>query len=257
MSFESHIAQIQNAENFAQGLDAFKKIASEMGFPHYFITVIQTDSSPSFLKAKYFNTNYPEAWVSDYIEKQYFFIDPVAKMVLNNESPFYWSEKVDTSTLQPEAFAMMEEAASHGVIDGIGLSYKKSHGFLTTLTVSTDTPLDHYDKTILAQFYLLGEVLVACYDKYNHEHSSPITLTDKEKVIVTHAVIGKTDPEIAQLMDISVNTVRFHWKNIFQKLDSYSRVYAIIRAVNLELIDTDIFEIPTETGSSKTYQKAV
>ncbi len=63
-----------------------------------------------------------------------------------------------------------------------------------------------------------------------------IELSPREYEILNWAAEGKTDPEIAVLVNLSVATVRYHWKNIFEKIEVYSRVYAVSRAVQSQLI---------------------
>ena len=83
------------------------------------------------------------------------------------------------------------------------------------------------------------------------------SLSPREQEVISMAAMGKTDAEIATIAGISTNTVRYHWKNIFSKMDSYSRVFAIIRALNLGYVNTQRFELPTSSGSGETYQKSV
>ena len=40
----------------------------------------------------------------------------------------------------------------------------------------------------------------------------------REEEILLWASEGKSDEDIADILTINVNTVRFHWKNIFEKL---------------------------------------
>jgi DNA-binding CsgD family transcriptional regulator len=255
--FDKAVKELYTCSDFHSSLAVFETTIQKLGFQHYFFTQIQTESYPALFKVKYFETSYPEEWIKLYIDEQYFFIDPVAKYLLSSHTPFYWSEEISQVNLSQEQSVMMNNAANHGVVDGVGTSYIKRGGKLFTLSASTDTPIDNYDKTILGQIYLLGTALVTCFEKHHPIQANDTDLTQKEKNIVTTAAVGKTDSEIAQIYNISVNTVRYHWKNIFEKLDSTSRIYAIIKAINLGFIDTDIFELPTESGSSKSYQRSV
>ena len=63
-----------------------------------------------------------------------------------------------------------------------------------------------------------------------------VRLSAREKEILSWAAEGKTDDEISQILTISSNTVRFHWKNIFEKLDANGRIYAVTKAIRLDLI---------------------
>ncbi len=53
------------------------------------------------------------------------------------------------------------------------------------------------------------------------------TLSGKEKVISMWLLKGKTNSEIAVIIDITTHTVKFHIKNIFRKLHVARRQEAI------------------------------
>jgi DNA-binding NarL/FixJ family response regulator len=55
-------------------------------------------------------------------------------------------------------------------------------------------------------------------------------LTDREREVLTLITHGHKNPEIAQLLSISLKTVRNHISNIFSKLQVADRAQAILRA---------------------------
>jgi DNA-binding NarL/FixJ family response regulator len=69
-------------------------------------------------------------------------------------------------------------------------------------------------------------------------------LTDRELQILTLTAKGFTNKAIGMQLGISDRTVQNHLANIFQKLNAESRTEAVMRAVSLGLISTNIAEIP-------------
>jgi DNA-binding CsgD family transcriptional regulator len=65
------------------------------------------------------------------------------------------------------------------------------------------------------------------------------TLSLREAEILVWIARGRTDDQIALLLDISVNTVDFHVRNIFRKLDVNSRVAAVAIAMSYGMINSD------------------
>lgn len=57
------------------------------------------------------------------------------------------------------------------------------------------------------------------------------SLSDRELECLRWCALGKTNGDIGFILGISENTVRFHMKNIFRKLNVSSRVQAVSRAV--------------------------
>lgn len=69
-------------------------------------------------------------------------------------------------------------------------------------------------------------------------------LTDRELQILNLTGKGFTNKAIGAQLGISDRTVQNHLANIFQKLNAESRTEAVMRAVSLGLISTNITEIP-------------
>lgn len=74
------------------------------------------------------------------------------------------------------------------------------------------------------------KLLKAFQSRYTVEESLEIGLTDQEEKVLNLIAEGLLNKEIASQMQISLNTVKFHVKNIYRKLSVQSRVQAILRA---------------------------
>jgi LuxR family maltose regulon positive regulatory protein len=62
-------------------------------------------------------------------------------------------------------------------------------------------------------------------------------LTSKEAQILSLLAVGKANKEIARSMDIGEQTVKWHLKNVFFKLNAASRKHAVVRARLLGLLE--------------------
>lgn len=56
-------------------------------------------------------------------------------------------------------------------------------------------------------------------------------LTQREKEILALITEGKSNPEIAEALIISIHTVKAHIENIFRKLNVHNKVQAAICAI--------------------------
>ena len=61
-------------------------------------------------------------------------------------------------------------------------------------------------------------------------------LSERELEILRLIAAGRSNPEIAELLFLSLNTVKWHAKNLYGKLNVGSRVEAVARAQELELL---------------------
>ncbi len=65
-----------------------------------------------------------------------------------------------------------------------------------------------------------------------------VSLTPREREILVWVKDGKSTGEIASILTISQDTVKFHMKNVFQKLSATSRSQAIAIAIENKLIES-------------------
>lgn len=64
-----------------------------------------------------------------------------------------------------------------------------------------------------------------------------IALTEREKCILEHVAQGSSNGEIADFVEISVNTVKYHLQNAFRKLGVRNRTKAVLIASRKQLIN--------------------
>ncbi len=79
----------------------------------------------------------------------------------------------------------------------------------------------------------IAKKVVQAFQKPKNEIN---TLTEQEKRILTLAAADKVDKEIAGILSISHETVRFHFKNIYDKLHVHSKHGAVSKAIKDNLL---------------------
>ncbi|MCQ2536929.1 MAG: LuxR C-terminal-related transcriptional regulator [Lachnospiraceae bacterium] len=78
----------------------------------------------------------------------------------------------------------------------------------------------------------LSRVMLGLYPQYlNQEKKNALGLTNKETEILSLMVERYTNGEIAEKLDVSINTVKYHSKNIYKKLEAKNRVDAVKKAM--------------------------
>ncbi|NGX85059.1 response regulator transcription factor [Aequorivita sp. KMM 9714] len=79
----------------------------------------------------------------------------------------------------------------------------------------------------ISNFYRINKTHILHIDLINNEAPNP--LTQKEFEILKDIYFGSTNSQISESHHISVNTVKTHIKNIYEKLDIHSRTEAIVK----------------------------
>lgn len=95
---------------------------------------------------------------------------------------------------------------------------------------------DQYDPLFEWQVHAMLQMLHVRYCLVLADLQDKVRLTKRETEVLELVVLGKTNPEIGIILNISKNTVASYIKGIFLKLQTSDRVTAALRARALNLL---------------------
>jgi DNA-binding CsgD family transcriptional regulator len=233
-----HIELINSSKTPEEAFDRFVSIMRGHGYDRVAYSLVTDHPSLKLPRQHGLATSYPEDWMKFYQEKNYMEIDPVTKRCLSSRKPFFWSDVTDHPEIAKPSLQLMNEAEEAGLTDGIGISLMGRPGELVGIGLARTSNLDgkkKKDYDFFSGAYLLS---VYFHETFRDLLSDPVKveITPREKEILCWASEGKTDDEISMILNLSMNTVRFHWKKIFKKLEANGRIYAITKAIRLQLV---------------------
>lgn len=169
--------------------------------------------------------NYDLRWQQRYASASYLNIDPVVAHGARRVEPVMWTDGLFRSAPQ-----LWDEARSFGLavgwsqscFDATGtggmLSVSRSHETVTAAELRTREPslrmLVHVAHLALSAALLPSEWPAA-------------ELTRREEEILRWTADGKTSPEIAEILRLSVNTVNYHLKRALPKLGAATKAGAV------------------------------
>ena len=240
---EQYIEQINASKTPEEAFDGFCSVMNKYGYSRIAYSLVTDHPSLGLPRQHGLATSYPEDWMKFYTEKDYMKIDPVVKQVLKSRKPFFWSDLTEAPDIYKPSLTLMNEAEEAGIHDGIGISLCSQAGEIVGVGLARDDDSKGKDCQFLAAAYLLSVYFHETYRDLLSQNTKPI-LTTRETEVLSWAAEGKTDHEISDILKISTNTVRFHWKNIFRKLNAKGKVYAVAKAIRLELISPDFVSNP-------------
>ncbi len=181
-------------------------------------------------------SSYPKAWQKRYIEAGYVNVDPIVGWGFQSRKPLSWSERNFAKASQ-----FYDEAKSFGVSIGWAKSSLDGKGAIGLLSMARPTePLTK--KELKHKEQRMRWLAQAAHLSFCHLlnpgafFAMPRPLTQRETEILQWTADGKTVPEIAELLNISTNTVSFHVKNAILKLQVPNKTAAVVRAILLGLL---------------------
>lgn len=177
---------------------------------------------------KLINISYPEHWLELYVRANFANCDPVLHHPMGLE-PIYW-KTVFSNSKNPQAKRFIAEAAAFGLGDGISFSAaspRQNTACMISVTgdeIYSDPQMVEMLNTLVphVQHAMLRVVHLAPMS------SSAMLLSNREYDIFHWMSRGKTNWEIATILDISERTVKFHVANIIRKLNANNRTHAIV-----------------------------
>jgi LuxR family quorum-sensing transcriptional regulator LasR/LuxR family quorum-sensing system transcriptional regulator CciR len=127
-----------------------------------------------------------------------------------------------------------------GIINGVSIPVHGAQNDLFCVNIATDC-MDAALQAPLQQLRLMSVHLQTSYIrlfKDNREDDALFpSLTGRERDCLTLCALGKTSWEIGEILGISELTVNSYINNASTKLDANSRIFAVVKAIRLGLIN--------------------
>lgn len=182
--------------------------------------------------------NFPVSWTDYYFERAYQAIDPVVQYAPKIERPFLWDSLSPMFRMTPAQSLVMHQATEAKLRDGVGVPLHGPFGNVCLLTFAAGD--GHPDAAFfLSSLGVLSAQFHLAYSEVGRADRSPRSvpdLSDRERECLQWLANGKSCCAVGDILKISENTVKFHMKNAFRKLETNNRVVAAVKAIRFGLI---------------------
>ncbi len=180
---------------------------------------------------------FPENWVKQYVDKQYYLIDPIPKHALSLVYPFWWSDIAELTDLSEEEKSYIDALNKADLGDGIAISLFGPHGRNGYTGLGGGQKEKNWDAEKIARLHLMAQLGHMQYCHILHAHApSEIRLSSREKEILEWVARGKSNSVIADILGLSSNTIDTYMRRVFEKLDVADRVTAALRGLAVGVI---------------------
>lgn len=233
--------EISQSEDVQSFRDRLVRFAHDMEFGIVSALLI-VEPSPKTPKAQYISTtNAPEAWLNSYRNVATGARDPVLRRLRELSVPFVYDQQTYTAD---GAADLYEEQAPYGYKNGVAVAIHlpdKKH-FMLGVDRDAELPRNHgrvirlmADLQLLAVHAQSAAVRLLVPDEASPNQLPKLTAREIE--VLQWTMQGKSAYAVGRLLGISDNTVNYHFRSIFRKLDASSKHQAVLKAISLGLID--------------------
>lgn len=180
------------------------------------------------------NISFPQGWLFQYWKNRYGEVDPVLHALVRTQRTQVWSQVYANVQTERER-DFVKTAAAYGLAEGVTTgSLDPCCGAATFFAFAGGDPVEHA-RHVKFLDYLSQHLHLALLRSASKLPPSAdkcvATLSPREVTILNWVKAGKTNWEIAQIIELTERTVRFHIESIFTKLDVSSRTQAVAVAV--------------------------
>ena len=182
---------------------------------------------------------YKKDWIKHYIAEDYFQIDPVVIKSRDSIVPIDW-EYLDKSQIRVRK--LFSEAREAGVgRRGLTLPVRGANGDSALFSITSEA--SERDWIRLKKIYMRDFQVIANFAHARvleilgvQKNLKEVVLSPRERECIQWASEGKTNDEIASILNISERTVRYFIDGAKFKLGSVNKTQAVAKAAALRLI---------------------
>lgn len=180
-------------------------------------------------------------WLNEYRANQLVEQDPLVMAALQSQRPLSWKDaakmaiEIDADAFQESRFRKQAQTSGleYGYIYSKRSQYLSQAIAVTAVTTGSKSMTEH--QCILLEILLphLNEILI------RQGFSTAPQLSARESEVLSWATAGKSNWEVARILNISERTVKFHLRNIYRKLEVANRSHAVAEALRLGVVNLE------------------
>lgn len=162
-------------------------------------------------------------------------LGPVGTFVLERGHAVWLSDLIDEPVFKETAYDKELQKLLKHIGDGIFMPnfYGRHWGIALAIF---GKPKAACSDMLLWQTEILFKRIHIRYTKLKKLLQEKVNLTNRESEVIELIALGKTNNEIAMILEIKPNTVASYVKNLYLKLDATDRVTATLRARSYDLL---------------------
>lgn len=256
MSLEDSISSIEACNSLEELRDTLHRIIQDYGFSAF--TFI--DAGQPHLDVPWYIGTHEPSWERTYLQNDFVHVDPALIRVRRTNTPFNWGSlnlPTWSGRRKPGSVKIMEAAHDHGFHEGlvVPFHFRDKLGALhssSTVFFWKDRP-QWFQKLMQRHNYELHLIMIYWIQRAidvggrefrgaapffrSADTADIVTLTDRERDVMSWAARGKTLQDTAEILGLSMQTVETHVKNALRKLGASNKTHGAAKCVALGLVD--------------------
>jgi LuxR family transcriptional regulator, quorum-sensing system regulator CviR len=219
----------------------FPKLQELFSFDFVGTLLGRHDNGNGLVIAHGVNISFPDEWLSEYLENNYFHHDVITVETFRTCKPQHWSYEIPGSEdIVPKRIKMLNmdlgirEAYSHGSAPA-AQGQNGSMFCFASPSMKNDVRTAVILEVVVPHLHLVFNSIFS--ETQFKSTSLGIALTTREKEVLNWLKQGKSSWDMSVILGIRERTINYHVYNIMEKLGAVNRPQAVAIATRLGLID--------------------
>ena len=188
-------------------------------------------------RSSVFHFGYPEEIVATYLDPQILESDPIPDHVMDVGHVMTWQQAITGQKLTENHRSFVSKAMELGFIDGVAVPLFGPKSRNSYLSMNFGKNMSADDESIVRP---LVDIAQSCHRRIcaiiNQNSDIKPALSERENQVLYWISRGKSNADIATILDVSQATVDTYVRRIFGKLDVHDRISAVIIGLSNSLI---------------------
>lgn len=236
---EQVIAEISATQEIGEIFRLVRTAARDYGavrHSYHFTPIFQSQTSAETVVD---SSGYPAQWISLYQDQSFRAHDPIPDHVMRKGEPLFWSTAIEETVAEgadENVLRYLQAMKDSGLVHGVGIPVFGPRNRNAYMSFGFDEPLTPQDDARCSALRAIAQAAHARICTLLDKRSDAIILSAREREVLEWIARGKSNPDIAEILQISPVTIATYVKRLFLKLDVRDRVGASIKALRLGLI---------------------
>jgi len=228
------IDRVEATATLEELLEVFSEFVGQYGFTSIALSQLSNPHIAQDPANQIFITNWSPEWRAQWWENGYYEHDPIVHYLLKTQKSFSWDVAYRHASKLGKK--ILDESTKFGFTNGITLPISTGVGPLGIVSLGAEEI--PFDPKVLAMIQTVSiNTYMHVVKLKNLELDYLVGRLTKRETEIMHLVSqGKTNWEIAQILDIAEETIKTNLKNVSQKLNTVNRAHSVSEAIRKGLI---------------------
>lgn len=235
-NMQQYFGQIEALNDIDEVLNLCADLCENQGVLRQSYHFTPLFDAPNSSSTVIYHRGFAREWVKYYDDKGFREHDPIPLRTMLHGQILAWKEAMKRGENTSQSETLFEAIREFGLIHGFGIPLFGPRGRNAYASFDFGKP---FDEIADAQLGTVRSVAQAGHQRLcmllDTTQNSP-ELTEREAQVLNWMVHGKSSSVIADILQISPDTVKTYTKRIYGKLDASDRVGAVVKALKLGLV---------------------